>query len=221
MEIPAVGTTPISASALGANSLAETFDSFLLLLTTQLQHQDPLDPMDSGEFTQQLVQFTGVEQALATNANLEHLIALFRSTEFSGAVQYLGKIIGAPGATTTLENGNAEWSYALGGQATETTVKVLNDKGIAVFSAPGKIGSGVHDFVWDGNDNAGNPVPDGDYTLSVRSLDEDGNDLPIGLRIFGRVSGVQTEAGVTTLSVGGTAVSLKDVVSVKEPPSGT
>ena len=221
MEIPAIGTTPTSASALGATNLAETFDSFLLLLTTQLQNQDPLDPMDSGEFTQQLVQFTGVEQALATNANLEHLIALFRSTEFSGAVQYIGKIIGAPGATTALENGHAEWSYALGGQATETTVKVLNDKGIAVFSAPGKIGSGVHDFVWDGNDAAGNPVPDGDYTLSVRSLDEDGNDLPIGLRIFGRVSGVQTEAGVTTLSVGGTAVSLKDVVSVKEPPSGT
>ena len=220
MQIPAIGTTPTSASALGATGLAETFDSFLLLLTTQLQHQDPLDPMDSGEFTQQLVAFTGVEQALATNTNLEHLISLFQSTEFSGAVQYIGKVIGAPGTTTTLENGHAEWAYSLGGQASETTIKVLNDKGIAIFSTPGKIGSGIYEFVWDGKDAAGNPLPEGDYTLSIRSLDADGNDVPLGIKMFGRVTGVQTEAGVTTLSVGGTAVSLKDVVSVKEPPSG-
>ena len=221
MEIPTIGNTPLSGAASGAASLSQTFDSFLLLLTTQLQNQDPLDPMDSGEFTQQLVQFTGVEQSIATNSNLEQLIAMFRANEFSGAVQYIGKAIEAPGATTALVDGNAEWSYSISGQASETTLKVLNDKGLTVFSTQGKIGTGTHSFVWDGNDAAGNPVADGDYTLSVRSIDQNSDDVDVSINLIGRVTGVQSEAGETQLTIGGIAVALKDILSVKEAPSGT
>lgn len=221
MEISTIGNTPRSAAASGAANLSQTFDSFLLLLTTQLQNQDPLDPMDSSEFTKQLVQFTGVEQSIATNSNLEQLIAMFRASEFSGAVQYIGKSIEASGATTALANGAAEWSYAIPGQTSETTLKIVNDKGLTVFSTPGKIGTGSHGFVWDGNDTAGNPAPNGDYTLIVRSIDQNGDDVDVSINLIGRVTGVQSEAGETQLTIGGVAVALKDILSVKEAPSGT
>lgn len=221
MHIPAVGSTPLSGAASGTASLTQTFDSFLLLLTTQLQNQDPLDPMDSDKFTSQLIQFTGVEQSIATNSNLEQLIAMFHANEFSGAVQYIGKSIEAHGATTALANGNAEWSYAIPGQTSETTLKVLNDKGLAVFSTTGKIGTGSHNFVWDGKNSAGNPVPDGDYTLIVRAIDPNGDDVDVSINLIGRVTGVQSEAGETQLTIGGVAVALKDILSVKEAPSGT
>jgi flagellar basal-body rod modification protein FlgD len=221
MQTPAVGSTPLLGAASGTASLNQTFDSFLLLLTTQLQNQDPLDPMDSDKFTSQLVQFTGVEQSIATNSNLEQLIAMFRANEFSGAVQYIGKSIEAHGATTALANGNAEWSYAIPGQTSETTLKVLNDRGLAVYSTTGKIGTGSHGFVWDGKDSAGNPAPDGDYTLIVRAIDPNGDDVDVSINLIGRVTGVQSEAGETQLTIGGVAVALKDILSVKEAPSGT
>ena len=220
MEISTVGATTPSAAASSASTLSRTFDSFLLLLTTQLQNQDPLDPMDSNEFTQQLVEFTGVEQSIATNTHLEQLIAMFQSDEFSGAVQYIGKTIEAPGATTALANGKAEWSYTVHGQASKTTVKVLNDKGIAVFSTPGSIATGTHSFAWDGKDAAGNPLPEGAYTLSVQSLGQDGGDVDISIKLLGRVTGVQSEAGETPLTIGETAIALKDILSVRESPSG-
>ena len=221
MHIPAIGNTPASAAASGTASLASTFDSFLLLLTTQLKNQDPLDPLDSGDFTRQLVEFTGVEQSIATNSNLEQLIAMTRANEFAGSVQYIGKIIEAHGSTTALTGGQAEWSYAVTGQVSETTVKVLNERGIAVYTTQGKIGVGTHNFVWDGKDGAGNPLPDGDYTLRVHSLDGEGNDVDISINLFGRVNGVQSEAGETLLTLGRSAIPLKDVLSVKEAPSGT
>ena len=220
MEIPTIGNTPISAAASGAANLSNTFDSFLLLLTTQLKNQDPLDPLDSGEFTQQLVQFTGVEQSIATNANLELLIAMTRANEFSGSVQYIGKVIEAPGGLGVLRNGNAEWTYSIPGQASETTVKILNDKGIAVFATVGKIGTGTHDFVWDGNDAAGNPLPEGAYDLKVISLDADGNDIDVPITAFGRVTGVHSENGETSLDVGAVSVLLRDIRSVREAPGG-
>lgn len=218
MEIPTVGTTPTSGSARGAATLSDTFDSFLLLLTTQLKNQDPLDPLDPGEFTQQLVQFSGVEQSIATNTNLEQLISMFRANEFSGAVQYIGKAVEAPGGLAAMTDGNAEWSYSIPGQASETTLKVLDDNGVAVFSTQGKIGTGTHSFIWDGNDGAGNPLPDGAYTLKVASLDSDGNDIEVTISAFGKVTGVHSEAGETSLDVGAVSVRLKDVLSVREAP---
>ena len=220
MEIPTVGATTPSASATGASRLSQTFDSFLLLLTTQLRNQDPLDPMDSSEFTRQLVEFTGVEQSIATNSNLEQLIAMSRADEFSGAVQYIGKTIEAPGATTALVNGNAEWSYTVHGQANKTTVKVLNENGLAVFSTPGSIGTGSHSFVWDGKDANGNLLPEGAYTLIVQSLGDNGGEVDISINLLGRVTGVQSEAGETQLTIGETAIALKNIVSVKESPGG-
>ena len=88
------GTARPTGALTDSKSLAETFDNFLLLLTTQLQNQDPLDPLESNEFTQQLVQFSGVEQQIKMNEKLDMMIAGQAFNEAAQAVGFLGKEIG-------------------------------------------------------------------------------------------------------------------------------
>ena len=114
MEIAAAATSPAQqASSLAGGNLAQNFDDFIMLLVAQLKNQDPLDPISTNEFTNQIVQFASVEQAIATNTNLERMIALQRSNQITSAVGYLGKRIEAEGDTTALADGIAEWNYSL------------------------------------------------------------------------------------------------------------
>src|ERR1700686_3335504 len=86
-------STAQAAGVVGSQQLAGNFDTFLKLLTTQLQNQDPLSPMDSNQFTQELVQFSQVEQQINTNTSLASLIALTKTQSSANAVSYLGKTI--------------------------------------------------------------------------------------------------------------------------------
>ena len=90
----AAGSTANSSSGVSSNSglneLADNFNSFLTLLTTQLQNQDPLDPLDTNQFTQQLVEFTSVQQQVDMNTNLQTLISLQQTNEATQAMQFLG-----------------------------------------------------------------------------------------------------------------------------------
>ncbi len=103
--------TERSASSLA--SLSENFDAFLTLLTSQLQNQDPLDPMDSSEFTNQLVQFSAVEQQIQANQNLETLIQLQNAQSAANAVGYIGKDVEVPSSQIMLQDGEAKFAYTL------------------------------------------------------------------------------------------------------------
>ena len=117
-------TTPSSASASSATNatsqLSSNFDTFLQLLTTQLQHQDPLDPMDTSQFTQQLVEYSQVEQQIDSNTNLQTLISQGTSQSAAYATSYLGKTVTVSGGEGSLTNGQAQWTYNLGTAATPT-----------------------------------------------------------------------------------------------------
>ena len=99
MEISQLGANPAAAaSEVAGAKLAENFDTFLQLLTTQLQHQDPLSPMESNEFVAQLVQFSEVEQAIASNKSLEKLIDLQNTNQATAAIGYIGQTVEAAGS---------------------------------------------------------------------------------------------------------------------------
>lgn len=216
VDISSVVSTPSSSAAENsAFKLSDTFDSFLTLLTAQLTHQDPLEPLDANQFTDQLVNFTNVEQSIATNQNLEQLLALYQSNELSTAVGYIGKAIEAPGNTSVLKDGAAKWAYGVDDGAVKTTIKVLDSTGKTVFSTPGSIAVGRHDFVWDGKTNAGNPLPDGIYALTVSAIDGEGNEVDTAVNLVATVKGVLTENGVNKVDVGGLTVPLDDIVSIK------
>src|SRR6187200_1821138 len=116
MDLHPVSTTSASGATKSQSQLAANFDTFLVLLTAQLKNQDPLSPMDSNEFTQQLVQFSQVEQQITSNKNLETLVGLTRARSGLDSMSYLGKTLTLTDGSNALRNGEAAWDYTLDGQ---------------------------------------------------------------------------------------------------------
>lgn len=212
---PIAATTSQSASA-GA-SLTANFDLFLTLLTTQLQNQDPLEPMDSQAFTEQLVQFSSVEQAISTNQNLETLIALTRAGGIGDAVGYLGREADVATPFARLSAGEAAWRYELPRGATSVTLTVSDALGRVVASQSGATEAGLHEFVWDGTDRNGNRLAEGTYRLAVTALDAEGAAIPAGVSISGPVTAVDLSGSETILTVAGIDVPLGAISALRVP----
>lgn len=205
-----------SGSITDSQSLAETFDTFLTLLTTQLQHQDPLNPMDTSEFTSQLVEFTGVEQAMSTNKKLDQLIGLQTDMQLNDAVGYIGKKVGADGIILMLQDGESTITYDLGANAAKTSILVIDEEGNTVRTLEGDTDVGHHELVWDGLDDDGEALDDGLYGFLVTAIDADDKPVPLVQGTAGRVTGVKTVDGVVTLEVGELEIALSDVLSISQ-----
>lgn len=212
------GTTSTSqATASAASSLADTMDTFLKLLTTQMKNQDPLNPMESTEFTQQLVAFSEVEQSIATNMNLENLIGLQQATQATGIVNYLGKEIEAVGDETALQDGTAAWQYEIPANTESVVLNISDTSGNVVYVGAGEINEGTHVFNWNGKDTNGNTMTDGLYTIEVIAKDAEGEQLPTSTMISGLVTGVESADGVQVLTLGDVAVPVSKVMKLKVP----
>ncbi len=212
---------PATAAGIADAKLADNFDTFLTLLTTQLEHQDPLEPMDANQFTEQLVQFSQVEQSIQSNKHLEQLLAMVSTNSTADAVSYLGKTIEAQGKTTALANGKASWRYHLAENAETTTITVSNSDGKLVYATSGKLGAGSHDFEWDGKDNQGNVEPEGAYTIEVSATNASEEGIVVDTFVSGTVDSItsDTESGVV-LMLQDIAIPATSVVKVSEPDDG-
>jgi flagellar basal-body rod modification protein FlgD len=218
-----VGGTDANSKANSSGlKLADDFSSFLKMLTTQLQNQDPTQPMDTNQFTQQLVAFSGVEQSVATNSNLEKLISLTSNQQVSTAVSYIGKVVDAEGTQTALKNGKAEIAYTLPEGASKVTIGVLDKAGKPLFSKTitdaKEIKAGKQSFIWDGSNSFGNTkLPEGQYSFGVVATDAKGKVLTTKTYTSGKVTAVATENGTNTLSLeNGINVALDKVLAVRE-----
>jgi flagellar basal-body rod modification protein FlgD len=205
-----------SKSATSGRQLQEDLNRFLNLLVTQLQNQDPLDPMDANEFTSQLVQFASVEQQIYQNANLEKLLKVAENGQVAAMVNYLGTIAEASGNALVLEGGKAKATYALGESVVSTTVAVKDATGRVMFAGPGETGSGQHTFTWNGTDTGGKALPDGAYSLEISAKRRDGTFADVTQTTFGRISGAAVEGGRVMLFMGRIAVPMDEVLSVQE-----
>lgn len=207
-------TTTSSAASTDQSELIQNYDQFLQILTAQLQNQSPLEPLDANEFTEQLVQFSSVEQAIKTNDSLESLIALSASNEATSLVGYLGQNITAEGAATSLQNGAAIWHLNASDYASETKVTIRNAAGSIIFSDEGSLEPGETSYVWDGTTNAGGTAPDGLYGITVEARDADGSIVNVSTTISGKVTGVDFETFPSALLVGNTRVPITSLTSV-------
>jgi len=210
--------TPQSDAEKGLSQLAENFDNFLTILTTQLQYQDPLDPMDSTEFTQQLVQFTGVEQNVAQNKNLEKLVDLMSGGQFLSATGYIGKTVEAAGDTTQMQDGSATWTYDLASEANSNVLSITNADGQVVLTMPHEIEQGAHTITWDGTDQNGLQMPDGQYTLSVDAKNFAGQAIGATMSLSGKVTGLENTDGGEVLQIGSLRIPVSAVTVVRETP---
>src|SRR5665213_1469269 len=151
MTVSGVSSTSSNSSGLASDSssIAGNFDTFLSLLTTQLKNQNPLDPLDTNQFTSQLVQFSSVEQQLKTNTFLQTLVQSSQNSAANAAVGYIGKTVTSSGVDSDLKNGQATWSFNLP-QAAKVTVTIKDASGNQVYTENGSLGSGLGQFNWDG-----------------------------------------------------------------------
>ncbi len=208
-------------SGAAKTTLASDFDAFLLLLTTQLKHQDPLSPIEPTEFTNQLVQFASVEQQIATNSNLENLLLIQNASLASAVVGFIGTEVEAQTNRVPLQDGNASFTYTLANNAKNTAIIITDGSGTVVKTDTGELGAGSHEYVWDGTDNDGNPVDDGPYSVSVAAVGVEGEQISTSMVMKGRVSGVSMNGNATTLDVGGVNVGLDEILSISEPTTSS
>jgi len=211
---PTTSATTASSGSSSLQQLSGNFQTFLTLLTSQLKNQDPTSPMDSNQFTQQLVMYSQVEQQIDTNTNLKSLISLGQSQNSNYAMNYLGKNVVLTNGSTSLTNSAADWTYGLNNAAASSTLTVTDSSGKVVYSAAGATTAGAHDFAWNGKDNNGNQLSDGTYKLTVSATAQDGSAVTTSVASKGMVSGVDFSGSSPQLVIGTMEVPLTDATLV-------
>jgi flagellar basal-body rod modification protein FlgD len=210
--VNAGAATPPAAST-GA-TLASNFQTFLTLLTTQLRNQNPLDPLDTNQFTQQLVQFAGVEQQLKTNDTLTALLVSNETAQAGAALGLVGKNVTAFGDTALLDDGKASWKLDSPKDGASGTVTIRDANGAVVHTGEIDLAFGEQAFTWDGKRNDGSRAPEGLYTLSVDARDLAGNLVQVSSEVSGLVDGVDLSTGQAVLLIGEMRVPLGSLKSV-------
>jgi flagellar basal-body rod modification protein FlgD len=218
---PPTSTTGTSTNANGTttgtdafNQLSGNFQTFLTLLTTQLKNQDPTSPMDSNQFTQQLVEYSQVEQQINANTNLQTLIGQGKSNAAAMTTGYLGKKVSVTNGNASLTNGTASWTYNLGSAAANTTLTVTNSSGMTVYTGPGSVNAGNNTFTWNGQDSNGNQLADGTYKLTVTATDSSGNAITSSVASAGTVDQIDMTGSTPKLVVGNMEISPSDIAAV-------
>lgn len=216
------GTTTLPASSNSSGSgqgstdgtLAGNFQTFLTLLTTQLQNQNPLDPLDTNQFTQQLVQFAQVEQQLKTNDQLTSLVSLQQTAQSTQALTFVGKTVVVDGSTATMKDSSATWNLGVPKDA-NVSISVTNSTGATVFTGSYFVNAGDDKvFTWDGKGNDGTQWPDGKYKLTATATDTAGNTVAISTQIQGTVSSVDLTQSPPLLSINGQTYTVNQVKSM-------
>jgi flagellar basal-body rod modification protein FlgD len=213
-DLPKSSTSSSNLGSTTGATLAGNFQTFLTLLTTQLQNQNPLDPLDTNQFTQQLVQFAGVEQQLKTNDSLSQLVTLQQTTQATQALGFVGKTALVDGTTATMTKSSATWHLNVPSDAT-VDITVANASGQTVFTGKYSAGAGTDvPFTWNGQGNDGTQWPDGKYTISATGKDVANNNVGIAAQVQGTVSSVDLTQSPPLLTIDGASYTLNQVKSI-------
>lgn len=217
MTIASVGAASGTGVKSPSQGLAANFDNFLHLLTTQLQNQDPLAPMDANSFTSQLVQFASVEQSIQSNTKLAELGAAVQANATASAMGMLGREASA--TTDRIElgaDGDTSIRYQLGRPAQDVRISVIDAHGRVVQTVTGGGAAGEHLLRWDGTDATGRRSAAGQYTVRVDATAADGTAVAVEQFVTGKVQGIEPKDGQLTLLIDGTAVPMSAIRTVRQ-----
>jgi flagellar basal-body rod modification protein FlgD len=208
-------TSSAAATASLANQqIAGNFQSFLTLLTTQLQNQNPLDPLDTNQFTQQLVEFAGVQQQLNTNDSLATLVSLQQTAQSTQALGFVGKTAVVNGSTAEMTNSTATWQLSVP-TASTVNVTITASNGQTVFTGSYQAAAGNNQpFTWNGQGSDGTTEPAGNYTLTATAKDSSNNTVAITTQVEGVVSSVDLTKSPPLLTIGGQTFTVNQIQSI-------
>jgi flagellar basal-body rod modification protein FlgD len=225
MSIPSVNTTSYgtssttndqTSSSSGAEKLG--MDQFLNLFIAQLKNQDPMNPLDSSEFTAQLAQFSSVEQLYGMNSKLGNIEETLNSqNEQRDNLGYIGKTVKADDNTMVVGDGTVQpGSYSID-EGGNVTIDVYDNQGQRVRTLyQGIEDKGEHGVNWDGRDDAGNLVGDGTYTFEITARDENGLIVPSNTYISGEVTGITYKNGQPYLMIGDKILDSSKIIEVTQ-----
>jgi flagellar basal-body rod modification protein FlgD len=203
-------------SSTTGGTLAGNFQTFLTLLTTQLQNQDPLSPLDTNQFTQQLVQFASVEQQLKTNSQLTTLVSLQQTAQSTQALGFVGKTAVVDGSTAALTNASATWDLSVPTNS-NVNISITNSTGQTVFTGDYAVSAGNNlPFTWDGKGSDGTQWPDGSYRLTATAADSVGNPVAVSTQIQGVVNSVDLTQSPPLLSINGQNYTVSQIKSIAQ-----
>ena len=212
------GTSSTSAGSLG---LDET--TFLKLLTTQLQNQDPTNPTDTNQFTQQVATLSQVEAATNSNTKLDTIIselggsASTLSAQLSTASNYIGKKVQVTGNTFAVAgSGNVQMSYDVPAGTANSTITITDSNGKNIGSFAGKNTQGKQNVTWDGTNASGSRVASGSYTISVNLVDGNNKSTSATTYVYENVNSAEVDSGTTNLVLDqGQVVPMSSIISVQ------
>jgi flagellar basal-body rod modification protein FlgD len=212
---PVSSTVPAASTAglVGNTEIASNFTTFLQLLTTQLQNQDPLSPIDTNQFTQQLVEFAGVEQQMKSNDSLSTLVTLQQSAQTTSALALVGATVVVNGSTAPLANGKANWTLNSTQPAT-ASISIADSTGRTAFSGNVTVNTGNQTFTWNGQGNDGTIWPAGNYTLTATGTSASGQTTAISTQIQAPVDSVDLTQTPPLLSVQGQNYTLNQIQKI-------
>jgi flagellar basal-body rod modification protein FlgD len=208
------GSSAAASSALASSQIAGNFQSFLTLLTTQLQNQNPLSPLDTNQFTQQLVEFAGVQQQLNTNDSLATLVSLQQTAQSTQALGFVGKTAVVNGSTATLTNSKATWQLSVPSNS-DVTINIASSTGQTVYTGTFAVAAGNNQpFAWNGLASDGTQLPDGSYKLTATGKDSAGNTVAITTQVEGVVNSVDLTQSPPLLSIDGQTYTVNQIQSI-------
>lgn len=224
-----VGSTTSTTSTTGTTGAAALPDSsamdkqaFLKLLVAQIQHQDPLSPMQGTEFVTQLSQFAIVEQGIAQTSRLDNVSTQLGGIANNDAVSLVGKTVTVRGKSMAFDGITATSSaVTLSDSATKVSADILDSDGKVVRSINlGNRAAGAMPVVWDGKTSAGDTAPKGTYTLKVNATKADGSAVSTTQDVSGVVTKIGFDKGYPELVLdNGTTTPISDLVGVAAAPT--
>ena len=206
--------TDSTASAETSNSTIDT-NTFTTLLLAQLKNQDPLNPMDSSQFSSQLAQFSSLEQLTNINTSLESMKESQDTNTKYKALDMIGKQIEADGNDISLEDGSASGTFTLGSAAATCSAVIYDSNSKVVRTIDlGPLAAGDHTFSWDGKSLTGTTLAEGTYSYKIVAKDKLGTSVDTETRIVGIVEKIDLNEDDPLLYIGSLSVPLSEITSI-------
>lgn len=202
------------SAAASQTALSNNYELFLSILTTQIRNQDPLSPADASQYTQQLVQFSSVEQQIKANDQLETILSSINSLNASNFVNYIGSEVKVDVSVASLGGNGAQWKFE-SKEASDVFVIIQNAAGDVVYKGEDKVVEGENAIKWSGLSNDNRQQDPGDYVLSVFIAGAEGSQGPrVPVQLTRKIDGVDFSSGSPILDAGGTLVYPGQIIAV-------